>query len=48
MDCAVEMEGLPNLFPEFGDFRLVYLLDGGFERGHTEIHGGASGEEVCS
>ena len=48
MDRAVEVKGLPKLFPEFSDFRLVYLLDGGFERGHTEIHGGALGEEVCS
>ena len=48
MDRAVEVKGLPNLFPEFGDFRLVYLLDSGFERGHTEIHGRALGEEVCS
>ena len=48
MDCAVEMEGLRNLFPEFGDFRLVYLLDGGFERGHTEVQGGALGEKMGS
>ena len=48
MDRAVLREGLSKLFPEFGDLHLMYLLDGGFERGHAEVHGGALGEKVCS
>ena len=48
MDRAVLVEGPTKLFPEFGDLHLVYPLDGGFECGHTEVHGGALGEKVCS
>jgi hypothetical protein len=40
---AVLVEGLTELFPEFGYLQLMYLLDGGFERGHAEVHGGAWG-----
>ena len=48
MDRAVEMRGLPNLFPEFGDLHLVYLLDGDFERGHMKVQGGALDEKMGS
>ena len=45
MDRAVLMT---KLFPELGSLHLMYLLDGGFKRGQTEVHGGALGENVCS
>ena len=48
MDRAVLVEGLTELFPEFGDLYLVYLLDGGFERGHAEVHGRAWGQKMRS
>ena len=48
VERAVLLEGLTELFPEFGDLQLMYLFDGGFERGHTEVQGGALGEKMGS
>ena len=48
MDHAVLVQGLTKLFPEFGDLRSVDFPDGGFKRGHAEVHGRAWGQEVHS